>query len=171
MRHDPASGAVIIMLRSLKMHGMAQAVTDLIEQGAPAFEAAVPILTQLLKAEMEAGHGRSSRTQRDPASIEALGPGTLAELERVPPAQQGRDENELREAARPAADVPAIRPPGGGGPDPGGGLQPLHGTRHPDDRGRRISVPGERGSARRAGRVPHGSILSDIFYRGWVSSQ
>ena len=22
-----------------------------------------------------------------------------------------------------------------------------------------------------AGRVPHGSILSDIFYRGWVSSQ
>jgi len=44
MRHDPASGAVIIMLRSLKMHGMAQAVTDLIEQGAPAFEAAVPIL-------------------------------------------------------------------------------------------------------------------------------
>ena len=52
MRHDPASGAVIIMLRSLKMHGMAQAVTDLIEQGVPAFEASVPILTQLLKAEM-----------------------------------------------------------------------------------------------------------------------
>lgn len=52
MRHDPASGAVIIMLRSLQMHGMAQAVTDLIEQGAPAFEAAVPILTQLFKAEM-----------------------------------------------------------------------------------------------------------------------
>lgn len=41
MRHDPASGAIVIMLRSLKMHGMAQAVTDLIEQGAPAFEAAV----------------------------------------------------------------------------------------------------------------------------------
>ncbi len=49
-RH-PASGAVIIMLRSLKMHGMAQAVTDLIEQAAPAFDAAVPILTRLLKAE------------------------------------------------------------------------------------------------------------------------
>ena len=31
------------------MHGMAQAVADLIEQGAPAFEAAVPILSQLLK--------------------------------------------------------------------------------------------------------------------------
>jgi len=42
MRHDPASGAIIIMLRSLKMYGLAQAVTDLMEQGAPAFEAAVP---------------------------------------------------------------------------------------------------------------------------------
>ena len=50
MRHDPASGAIVIMLRSLKMHGMAQAVTDLVEQGAPAFDAAVPILSQLLKA-------------------------------------------------------------------------------------------------------------------------
>ena len=27
MRHDPASAAIVIMLRSLKMHGMAQAVT------------------------------------------------------------------------------------------------------------------------------------------------
>lgn len=51
MRHDPASGAIIVMLRSLKMHGMAQTVTDLMEQGAPAFDAAVPILSQLLKAE------------------------------------------------------------------------------------------------------------------------
>jgi hypothetical protein len=52
MRHDPAAGAIVIMLRSLKMYGMAQAVTDLIEQGAPAFEAAVPMLSQLLKAEL-----------------------------------------------------------------------------------------------------------------------
>ena len=59
MRHDPASGAIVIMLRSLKMHGMAQAVTDLIEQGAPAFEAAVPVLTQLLKAEMAEREVRS----------------------------------------------------------------------------------------------------------------
>ena len=33
MRHDPASAAIVIMLRSLKMHGMSQAVIDLIEQG------------------------------------------------------------------------------------------------------------------------------------------
>ncbi len=51
MRHDPASAAIVIMLRSLKMFGMAHAVNDLMEQGSPAFETTVPILSQLLKAE------------------------------------------------------------------------------------------------------------------------
>src|SRR3546814_19862174 len=51
MRHDPATGAIVVMLRGLKMPGMAQAVPDLMQQGSPAFEAAVPILSQLLKAE------------------------------------------------------------------------------------------------------------------------
>ncbi len=51
MRHDPASAAIVIMLRSLKMFGMAHAVNDLMAQGSPAFEATVPILSQLLKAE------------------------------------------------------------------------------------------------------------------------
>ncbi len=51
MRHDPASAAIVIMLRSLKMFGMAHAVSDLMEQGSPAFDATVPILSQLLKAE------------------------------------------------------------------------------------------------------------------------
>lgn len=59
MRHDPASGAIVIMLRSLKMYGMAQAVTDLMEQGSPAFEGAVPILSQLLKAEVAEREVRS----------------------------------------------------------------------------------------------------------------
>src|SRR3546814_20099489 len=59
MRHDPASAAVMVMLRSLKMYGMAQAVADLIEQGAPAFDAAIPILSQLLKAEMAEREVRS----------------------------------------------------------------------------------------------------------------
>ena len=36
MRHNPAAGAVVIMLRTLKMHGMAQAVGELTEQGSPA---------------------------------------------------------------------------------------------------------------------------------------
>ncbi len=59
MRHDPAGAAIVIMLRSLKMPGMAQAVGDLLEQGAPAFDAAVPILSQLLKAEMAEREVRS----------------------------------------------------------------------------------------------------------------
>ncbi|MFM8746124.1 MAG: IS21-like element helper ATPase IstB [Aestuariivirga sp.] len=59
MRHDPASAAVVVMLRSLKMYGMAQAVSDLIEQGAPAFDTAVPILSQLLKAELAEREVRS----------------------------------------------------------------------------------------------------------------
>jgi hypothetical protein len=45
MRHDPAGAAIVIMLRSLKMPGMAQAAGDLLEQGAPAFDAAVPMLS------------------------------------------------------------------------------------------------------------------------------
>src|SRR5271154_2596896 len=59
MRHDPASAAVVVMLRGLKMYGMAQAVGDLIEQGSPAFDAAVPILSQLLKAEVAEREVRS----------------------------------------------------------------------------------------------------------------
>ncbi len=59
MRHDPASAAVVVMLRGLKMYGMAHAVSDLIEQGAPAFDAAVPILSQLLKAEVAEREVRS----------------------------------------------------------------------------------------------------------------
>ena len=59
MRHDPASAAIVVMLRGLKMYGMAQAVGDLIEQGAPAFTSAIPILSQLLKAEMAEREVRS----------------------------------------------------------------------------------------------------------------
>ena len=71
MRHDPASAALVVMLRGLKMHGMAQAVGELVEQGAPAFEAAVPTLSQLLKAEMAEREVRSiayqTKTARFPA--------------------------------------------------------------------------------------------------------
>ena len=59
MRHDPAGAAIIIMMRSLKMPGMAQAVQDLQEQGSPTFDAAIPILSQLLKAEMAEREVRS----------------------------------------------------------------------------------------------------------------
>jgi DNA replication protein DnaC len=59
MRNDPASAAVVVMLRGIKMYGMAQAVGDLMEQGSPAFGAAVPILAQLLKAEVAEREVRS----------------------------------------------------------------------------------------------------------------
>ena len=71
MRHDPASGALIVMLRSLKMHGMAQAVGELTEQGSPAFGAAVPILSQLLKAEMAEREVRSTAYQLKAARFPA----------------------------------------------------------------------------------------------------
>ena len=51
--------AVIVMLRSLKMFGMAQAVDELIQQGAPAFDVALPMLAGLLKAEMAEREVRS----------------------------------------------------------------------------------------------------------------
>jgi hypothetical protein len=91
MRHDPASGAIVIMLRSLKMYGLAQAVTDLMEQGAPAFEAAVPILLQLLKAELAertAKRNEQERQQRERGRGPRGWPGrgdqgkTLIEIER-----------------------------------------------------------------------------------------
>jgi len=59
MRHDPAGASIVIMLRSLKLYGMANAVEDLVAQGAPAFEAATPMLSQLLKAEMAEREVRS----------------------------------------------------------------------------------------------------------------
>ncbi len=71
MRHDPASAALVVMLRGLKMYGMAQAVGDLVEQGAPAFEAAVPILSQLLKAEMAEREVRSIAYQTKSARLPA----------------------------------------------------------------------------------------------------
>src|SRR5487761_2510474 len=71
MRHNPASGAIVIMLKSLKMHGMAQAVGELTEQGSPAFEASLPILTQLLKAETAEREVRSTAYQLKTARFPA----------------------------------------------------------------------------------------------------
>lgn len=71
MRHDPASGAIVVILRGLKMHGMAQAVTDLMAQGSPAFESAIPMLSQLLKAETAEREVRSVAYQLKSARFPA----------------------------------------------------------------------------------------------------
>ena len=49
----------MIMLRSLKLYGMSNAVEDLVARGGPAFEAATPMLSQLLKAEIAEREVRS----------------------------------------------------------------------------------------------------------------
>ena len=85
MRHDPASAAIIVMLRGLKMYGMSQAVGDLVEQGAPAFEAAIPLLAQLLKAEMAEREVRSVAYQIQGRPLSGLqGPDRISTL---PPAR------------------------------------------------------------------------------------
>ena len=71
MRHNPASGTIVIMLRQLKMHGMAHAIGDLTEQGSPAFEAAIPILSQPLKAETAEREVRSVAYQLKTARFPA----------------------------------------------------------------------------------------------------
>ncbi len=49
----------MVMLRSVRVYGMARAAGDLIEQGAPAFDTALPILSQMLKAEVAEREVRS----------------------------------------------------------------------------------------------------------------
>ena len=55
MQHE----ATVTMLRSLKLFGMAQAVTELAQQNAPAYQGAQTILGSLLKAEMTEREVRS----------------------------------------------------------------------------------------------------------------
>jgi len=51
--------AMIATLKSLKLFGMAHTVADLAAQGAPAYQAALPVLANLLKAEMAEREVRS----------------------------------------------------------------------------------------------------------------
>jgi len=71
MRHDPAGASIVIMLRSLKLYGMANAVEDLVAQGGPAFDAATPMLSQLLKAEISEREVRSIAYQTKVARFPA----------------------------------------------------------------------------------------------------
>lgn len=62
MAPEPTT-SIVSLLKSLKMHGMAHAVAELGDQGAPAFEAAQPILAKLLKAETAEREVRSKAYQ------------------------------------------------------------------------------------------------------------
>src|SRR5579863_4301636 len=63
MRHNPAASTISIMLRSLKMHGMAQAVGELTDQGSLVFEAALDILFFFFQAEDGIRDGRVTGVQ------------------------------------------------------------------------------------------------------------
>ncbi len=66
--------AVITTLKSLRLHGMAQALEELAQQGTPLFRGALPLMGTLLKAEVAERKARSiadipmfSRSVRRPA--------------------------------------------------------------------------------------------------------
>jgi hypothetical protein len=70
--------ALVTTLKSMKLHGMAGAVTELAEQGSPAFKQSGELLDQLIKAEVAEREVRSIKYQmniaRFPVLIEALLP-------------------------------------------------------------------------------------------------
>lgn len=67
MQHE----AMIQMLRSLKLHGMAQALEELAEQDSPAYQGAVSVLSRLLKAELTEREVRSLAYQMKVARFPA----------------------------------------------------------------------------------------------------
>jgi DNA replication protein DnaC len=64
--------AMIATMKSLKLHGMAQAVTDLAQQQGPAFKQAQPVLDDLLKAEVAEREVRSINYQLKSARFPAF---------------------------------------------------------------------------------------------------
>jgi DNA replication protein DnaC len=62
---------MVATLKSLKLYGMAHALSDLAEQGAPAFSAAQPVIAQLLKAETAEREVRSVSYQMKSARFPA----------------------------------------------------------------------------------------------------
>jgi hypothetical protein len=59
MSHD----AVITTLKSLRLHGMAQALDELAQQGASLYREAMPLMSTLLKAEVAEREVRSINYQ------------------------------------------------------------------------------------------------------------
>jgi DNA replication protein DnaC len=63
--------AMLETLKSLKLHGMAQALGDLAQQDSPAFQSAIPVLSGLLKAEIAEREVRSLAYQMKSAKFPA----------------------------------------------------------------------------------------------------
>jgi DNA replication protein DnaC len=67
MQHE----AMMEMFKALKLRGMAQAVEDLVQQDSPAYQAAAPVLSGLLKAEIAEREVRSLAYQMKAARFPA----------------------------------------------------------------------------------------------------
>lgn len=67
MQHE----LMIERLKALKLHGMAQALTDLVQQDSPAYQSCSPILSQLLRAELTEREVRSIAYQMKVAKFPA----------------------------------------------------------------------------------------------------
>ena len=63
--------AMVITLKSMKLHGMADAVGELSAQSSPAYQQAVPVLEMLLKAEASERDVRSINHQMKVAKFPA----------------------------------------------------------------------------------------------------
>jgi DNA replication protein DnaC len=59
--------ALVVTLKSLKLHGMAQALGELAEQGSPVYQNAQPVLNALIKAEVAEREVRSVAYQKKSA--------------------------------------------------------------------------------------------------------
>jgi hypothetical protein len=82
--------------------------------------------------------------ERGPSGHRAPRPGHLAEVERLPPPQPRRGQDDLHETAGSAADVPRLRPSDRRAPGPHRHPRPLHRTRPPRPAARRPTSNGER---------------------------
>ena len=80
---------------------------------------------------LEEGQPRRGGEERGSARHRTRGPHDLAEVERLPPPQPRRNQDELHEAPRPEAHGPRLRPPDSRTPSPHRHPQPLHRTRYP----------------------------------------
>ncbi len=63
--------AMITTLKTLKLHGMADAIGELAEQASPAYQQAIPVLEMLLKAEASERELRSINYQMKVAKFPA----------------------------------------------------------------------------------------------------
>ncbi len=95
---------------------------------------------------VEAYKRRSHRPERGSQRVAIPWPSTLAAIERIPPPEPRRNEDELCEAIGAKPHGEGLRSAGRGSPSPHRRLKPLHGPWNTRHRGRRISPSGERGS-------------------------